>query len=89
MGKCFIAELMPNVTLRSFADIGTEPVFIQELVALVSSVMVGIESSGASKGVVAVNIRKIRQWIANYRDLKRSHSENGAGRINPPDSHPR
>ena len=42
MGKHFIAELMPNVTLRPLTDIGTELVFTQELVALVSSVMVGI-----------------------------------------------
>ena len=41
--KYFLAELRPDAELCPLADIGTKPVFINEFVALVSSIMDGIE----------------------------------------------
>lgn len=59
--------------LCPLADIGTKPGFINEFVALVSSIMDGIENAGSAKGVVAKNIVKIRKWFADY-DISQSVS---------------
>lgn len=64
--KYFLAELRPDAELCPLADIGTKPVFINEFVALVSSIMDGIENAGSTKGVVVKNIAKIRKWFADY-----------------------
>lgn len=71
--KYFLAELRPDAELCPLADIGTKPVFINEFVALVSSIMDGIENAGSAKGVVAKNIVKIRKWFADY-DISQSVS---------------
>ena len=71
--KYFLAELRPDAELCPLADIGTKPVFINEFVALVSSIMDGIENAGSTKGVVVKNIAKIRKWFANY-DISQSVS---------------
>lgn len=71
--KCFLAELRPDAELCPLADIGTKPVFINEFVALVSSIMDGIENAGSTKGVVVKNIAKIRKWFADY-DISQSVS---------------
>lgn len=64
--KYFLAELRPDAELCPLADIGTKPVFINEFVALVSSIMDGIENAGSAKGVVVKNTAKIRKWLADY-----------------------
>ena len=69
--KYFLAELRPDAELCPLADIGTKPVFINEFVALVSSIMDGIENAGSTKGVVVKNIAKIRKWFADY-DISQS-----------------
>lgn len=66
MEKYFLAELRPDVTLTPLADIGTKPVFIKDFVALVTSVIDGIEKSGTAKGLVTDNIARIRKWFADY-----------------------
>lgn len=71
--KYFLAELRPDAELCPLADIGTKPVFINEFVALVSSIMDGIENAGSTKGVVEKNIAKIRKWFADY-DISQSVS---------------
>ena len=71
--KYFLAELRPDAELCPLADIGTKPVFINEFVALVSSIMDGIENAGSAKGVVVKNIAKIRKWFADY-DISQSVS---------------
>lgn len=71
--KYFLAELRPDAELCPLADIGTKPVFINEFVALVSSIMDGIENAGSTKGVVVKNIAKIRKWFADY-DISQSVS---------------
>lgn len=71
--KYFLTELRPDAELCSLADIGTKPVFINEFVALVSSIMDGIENAGSTKGVVVKNIAKIRKWFADY-DISQSVS---------------
>ena len=71
--KYFLTELRPDAELCSLADIGTKPVFINEFVALVSSIMDGIENGGSTKGVVVKNIAKIRKWFADY-DISQSVS---------------
>ena len=71
--KYFLAELRPDAELCPLADIETKPVFINEFVALVSSIMDGIENAGSAKGVVAKNIVKIRKWFADY-DISQSVS---------------
>lgn len=71
--KYFLAELRPDAELCPLADIGTKPVFINEFVALVSSIMDGIEDAGSTKGVVVKNIAKIRKWFADY-DISQSVS---------------
>jgi hypothetical protein len=71
--KYFLAELRPDVELCPLADIGTKPVFIKEFIALVSSIMDGIENAGSEKGVVVKNIAKIRKWFADY-DISQSVS---------------
>lgn len=71
--KYFLAELRPDAELYPLADIGTKPVFINEFVALVSSIMDGIENAGSAKGVVVKNIAKIRKWFADY-DISQSVS---------------
>lgn len=71
--KYFLAELRPDAELCPLADIGTKPVFINEFVALVSSIMDGIENAGSTKGVVVKNIAKIRRWFADY-DISQSVS---------------
>ena len=64
--KYFLAELRPDAELCPLADIGTKPVFINEFVALVSSIMDGIENAGSAKGVVVKNTAKITYTI-KYR----------------------
>lgn len=64
--KYFLSELRPDAELCPLADIGTKPVFINEFVALVSSIMDGIENAGSAKGVVVKNTAKIRKWLADY-----------------------
>lgn len=71
--KYFLAELRPDAELCPLADIGTKPVFINEFVALVSSIMDGIENAGSAKVVVVKNIVKIRKWFADY-DISQSVS---------------
>ena len=71
--KYFLAELRPDAELCPLADIGIKPVFINEFVALVSSIMDGIENAGSTKGVVVKNIAKIRKWFADY-DISQSVS---------------
>ena len=71
--KYFLAELRPDAELCPLADIGTKPAFINEFVALVSSIMDGIENAGSTKGVVVKNIAKIRKWFADY-DISQSVS---------------
>lgn len=71
--KYFLTELRPDAELCPLADIGTKPVFINEFVALVSSIMDGIENAGSTKGVVVKNIAKIRKWFADY-DISQSVS---------------
>ena len=71
--KYFLAELRPDAELCPLADIGTKPVFINEFVALISSIMDGIENAGSAKGVVVKNIAKIRKWFADY-DISQSVS---------------
>lgn len=71
--KYFLAELRPDAELCPLADIGTKPVFINEFVALVSSIMDGIENAGSTKGVAVKNIAKIRKWFADY-DISQSVS---------------
>ena len=71
--KYFLTELRPDAELCPLADIGTKPVFISEFVALVSSIMDGIENAGSTKGVVVKNIAKIRKWFADY-DISQSVS---------------
>lgn len=71
--KYFLTELRPDAELCSLADIGTKPVFINEFVALVSSIMDGIENAGSTKGVAVKNIAKIRKWFADY-DISQSVS---------------
>ena len=71
--KYFLAELRPDAELCPLADIGTKPVYINEFVALVSSIMDGIENAGSTKGVVVKNIAKIRKWFADY-DISQSVS---------------
>jgi len=71
--KYFLAELRPDAELCPLADIGTKPVFINEFVALVSSIMDGIENAGSAKGVVVKNTAKIRKWLADY-DISQSVS---------------
>lgn len=71
--KYFLTELRPDTELCPLADIGTKPVFINEFVALVSSIMDGIENAGSTKGVVVKNIAKIRKWFADY-DISQSVS---------------
>lgn len=71
--KYFLAELRPDAELCPLADIGTKSVFINEFVALVSSIMDGIENAGSTKGVVVKNIAKIRKWFADY-DISQSVS---------------
>lgn len=71
--KYFLAELRPDAELCPLADIGAKPVFINEFVALVSSIMDGIENAGSTKGVVVKNIAKIRKWFADY-DISQSVS---------------
>lgn len=71
--KYFLTELRPDAELCPLADIGTKPVFINEFVALVSSIMDGIEYVGSTKGVVVKNIAKIRKWFADY-DISQSVS---------------
>ena len=71
--KYFLTELRPDAELCSLADIGTKPVFINEFVALVSSIMDGIENAGSTKGVVVKNFAKIRKWFADY-DISQSVS---------------
>lgn len=71
--KYFLAELRPDAELCPLADIGTKSVFINEFVALVSSIMDGIENAGSTKGVVVKNIAKIRKWFAEY-DISQSVS---------------
>lgn len=71
--KYFLAELRPDAELSPLADIGTKPVFINEFVVLVSSIMDGIENAGSAKGAVAKNIVKIRKWFADY-DISQSVS---------------
>lgn len=71
--KYFLVELRPDAELCPLADIGTKPVFINEFVALVSSIMDGIENAGSTKGVVEKNIAKIRKWFADY-DISQSVS---------------
>lgn len=73
MEKYFLAELRPDAELCPLADIGTKPVFINEFVALVSSIMDGIENAGSAKGVVVKNTAKIRKWLADY-DISQSVS---------------
>lgn len=68
-----MVELRPDAELCPLADIGTKPVFINEFVALVSSIMDGIENAGSTKGVVEKNIAKIRKWFADY-DISQSVS---------------
>lgn len=71
--KYFLAELRPDAELCPLADIGTKPIFINEFVALVSSIMDGIENAGSAKGIVVKNIAKIRKWFADY-DISQSVS---------------
>ena len=71
--KDFLVELRSDAELCPLADIGTKPVFINEFVALVSSIMDGIENAGSTKGVVEKNIAKIRKWFADY-DISQSVS---------------
>lgn len=71
--KYFLAELRPDAELCPLADIGTKPVFINEFVALVSSIMDGIENAGSARGVIVKNTAKVRKWFADY-DISQSVS---------------
>lgn len=64
--KYFLAELRPVVELSPLAGIETKPVFIKDFIALVSSIMDGIEKTGSTKKEVANNIAKIRKWFSDY-----------------------
>lgn len=79
--KYFLAELLPDVVLCPLADIGIKPIFVKEFVALLSSVLDGIENSGAAKGVVAENITKIRKWFADYEAPQIEFPENKTVRV--------
>ena len=79
--KYFLAELLPDVVLCPLADIGTKPIFVKEFVDLLSSVLDGIENSGAAKGVVADNIVKVRKWFADYEAHQSVSPENKTARV--------
>ena len=81
VGKYFLAELLPDVVLCPLADIGTKPIFVKEFVDLLSSVLDGIENSGAAKGVVADNIVKVRKWFADYEAHQSVSPENKTARV--------
>lgn len=79
--KYFLAELLPNVVLCPLADIGTKQIFVKEFVDLLSSVLDGIENSGAAKGVVADNIVIIRKWFADYEAPQSASPEDKTARV--------
>lgn len=81
--KYFLAELRPDAELCPLADIGTKPVFINEFVALVSSIMDGIENAGSAKGVVVKNIAKIRKWFADYDISQRVSADTKTDQVIP------
>lgn len=73
--KYFLAELRSDVELCPLSDVGTKPVFIKDFVALVSSIIEGIESGGSAKGIVASNAAKIRKWFSDYEASQEAPSE--------------
>lgn len=73
--KYFLAELCPNVILCPLADLEIKPVFIKEFVAIVSSMIDGIENNSSLKGIVVDNIVKVRKWFADYEAVLSIHSE--------------
>lgn len=79
--KYFLAVLLPDVVLCPLADIGTKPIFVKEFVDLLSSVLDGIENSGAAKGVVADNIVNVRKWFADYEAHQSVSPENKTARV--------
>lgn len=86
--KYFLTELRPDAELCPLADIGTKPVFINEFVALVSSIMDGIENAGSAKGIVVKNIAKIRKWFADYDISQRVSADTKTDQVIPEEKVP-
>lgn len=75
MEKYFFSVLSPDAILYPLASIDVKPLLIKEFMSLVSSIMANIENSGDLKDNVVKNIKKIREWFADYDDTFQRTSE--------------